>query len=114
MNGIFKIIFIVGFIFFLNCTSVQAQTPQNDVAKTEIIHLDVHKTEQFKADVKTSLTEKETDEDIKKDTVSDNIDPEFSIFDNIIDTDRDDEHPFKIEEESLFGNIKKRLIFGEI
>lgn len=110
MNGIFKIAVILSLIFSLNCASVQAQTPITESEKNEIIHLDVHKTEQFKADVKTSLTEKETDEDIKKDTVSDNIDPEFSIFDEILDTDRNEEHPFKIEEESLFGKIYKKKL----
>ena len=110
MNGIFKIAVILSLIFSLNCASVQAQAPITESEKHEIIHLDVHKTEQFKADVKTSLTEKETDEDIKKDTVSDNIDPEFSIFDEILDTDRNEEHPFKIEEESLFGKIYKKKL----
>ena len=66
MNGILKIAVIFGLILSLNCLSVQAQTTNTPDEKTEIIHLNIDKTEQFKTDVKTSLTEKETDEDIKK------------------------------------------------
>lgn len=48
--------------------------------------------------------------DVEKDTVNDNTDVEFSIFDNLIDKDKTSEHPFKIEEESLFGRIYKKKL----
>ena len=40
----------------------------------------------------------------------DNTEVEFSIFDNLIDKDKDSEHPFKIEEESLWGKIYKMRV----
>lgn len=79
--------------------------PQQDV-----IHLDVEKNEPVKKNALSSFSEKETDDDIKNDLINDNIDVEFSIFDNIIDKDKDSDHPFKIEEESLFGKIYKKKL----
>lgn len=40
----------------------------------------------------------------------DNTEVEFSIFDSLIDTDKSTEHPFKIEEESLWGKIYKMKV----
>ncbi len=40
----------------------------------------------------------------------DNTEVEFSIFDNLLDTDKSTEHPFKIEEESLWGKIYKMKV----
>ena len=48
--------------------------------------------------------------EVQKDTVNDNTDVEFSIFDNLIDKDKTSDHPFKIEEESLFGRIYKKKL----
>ncbi len=48
--------------------------------------------------------------EVQKDTVNDNTDVEFSIFDNLIDKDETSDHPFKIEEESLFGRIYKKKL----
>ena len=47
--------------------------------------------------------------DIKnlEEQVSDNETDEFSIFDNLVDTNEEVDHPFKIEQESLFGKIYK-------
>ncbi len=61
-----------------------------------------------KQSVKSS--EKIQEDWIQLDTVKDNTDTEFSIFDNLIDTNKDKDHPFKIEEESLFGRIYKKEI----
>ncbi len=81
--------------------------------------LDVSKTEDSPAnsgDDKTSpkglMEEIKTYDakDVEKDTVNDNTDVEFSIFDNLIDKDKTSEHPFKIEEESLFGRIYKKKL----
>lgn len=69
--------------------------------KQEVIHLDVSKDEGV-ADTKNDW--------IQKDISRDNVDTEFSIFDNLIDTDKDSDHPFKIEEESLFGKIYKKKL----
>lgn len=76
----------------------------------DVIHLDVEKYEPVRKKVTSSIREKETDDDIKNDMINDNIDVEFSIFDNIIDKDKDSDHPFKIEEESLFGRIYKKKL----
>ena len=40
----------------------------------------------------------------------DNTEVEFSIFDNLIDTNKSEDHPFKIEEESLWGKIYKKKV----
>ena len=63
----------------------------------EVIHLDVSKDE--------TKTETDKNDWVQKDIIRDNVDTEFSIFDNLIDTDKDVDHPFKIEQESLFGKI---------
>lgn len=49
-------------------------------------------------------------EGIEKDIINDNTDVEFSIFDNMVDKDKTTDHPFKIEEESLFGRIYKKKL----
>ncbi len=75
--------------------------------KQEVIHLDVTKNE----------TEQAADDDtrknndwVQKDIIRDNVDTEFSIFDHLFDTDKDFDHPFKFEEESLFGRIYKKKL----
>lgn len=71
--------------------------------KTDVIMLDVSKDD-IKKLPKNSFTPKSDDD------VFDNTNVEFSIFDTLIDTNKDDEHPFKIEEESLFGKIYKKKL----
>ncbi len=74
----------------------------NDKPKQEVIHLDVSKSDE--------KPEKDKNDWVQKDITRDNVDTEFSIFDNLIDTDKDTDHPFKIEEESLFGRIYKKKL----
>lgn len=73
----------------------------DEKSKREVIHLDVSKDEGV-ADTKNDW--------VQKDIIRDNVDTEFSIFDNLIDSDKDSDHPFKIEEESLFGKIYKKKL----
>ena len=61
--------------------------------KPDVIMLDVSKDD-IKKLPKNSFTPKNDDD------VLDNTNVEFSIFDTLIDTNKEDEHPFKIEEES--------------
>ena len=70
----------------------------------EVIHLDVTKNEHDSVDAKQLKVKKtKQDEDwVQQDIIRDNVDTEFSIFDNLIDTNQATDHPFKIEEESLF------------
>ena len=68
------------------------------VEKQEVIHLDVSKNSE----------NNEKEDWVQKDIIRDNVDTEFSIFDNLIDTNQETDHPFKIEEESLFGRIYKK------
>lgn len=71
---------------------------------SDVIMLDVTKEE-----VKI-IPEKKYSTPKSDDAVLDNADVEFSIFDNLIDTNKDEDHPFKIEEESLFGRIYKKKL----
>ncbi len=81
--------------------------------KQEIIHLDVSKdSSSDKASANHENKFKRLFKDdaqntdwVQKDIVRDNVDTEFSIFDNLIDHDTSYDHPFKIEKESLFGRI---------
>lgn len=52
---------------------------------------------------------KKIHKDYEKEAI-DNAEVEFSIFDNLIDTNKDVDHPFKMEEESLFGKIYKMKV----
>lgn len=71
---------------------------------SDVIMLDVTKEEVNTAPKKNTFTPKSDD------AVYDNADVEFSIFDNLIDTNKHEDHPFKIEEESLFGRIYKKKL----
>lgn len=78
----------------------------------EVIHLDVTKNDSDLSE-ENQIPEnpkQKNDDWVQKDIIRDNVDTEFSIFDNLIDTDKDSDHPFKIEEESLFGKIYKKEI----
>lgn len=109
MNRIFRVIFIFCFILFPS-NPIQAQTTDTENIGQEIIQLEVAKKEPIKENIKSSLTEKETDEDIQKDIAKDSADVEFSLFDSIINDEENQDHPFKIEEDSLFGKIYKKKI----
>ncbi len=68
----------------------------------EVVELDISKSDAKTEEVKRNFYE--------ADRALDNVDVEFSMFDNLIDRDKDSDHPFKIEEESLFGRIYKKDI----
>ena len=117
MNRILRIALIAVCLASFNCLPAPARalkTPE------DVILLDVTKNEhpqnipaQDEKSDNGSLMEKIRNydaKDIEKDTVDDNVDVEFSIFDNLIDKDKDSDHPFKIEEESLFGRIYKKKL----
>ena len=76
----------------------------------DVIHLDVEKSENSVLYPNKLEEQKEFDELIKNDDKQDNIDAEFSIFEDLIDKDKDKDHPFKIEEESLFGKIYQKKL----
>ncbi len=76
----------------------------------DVIHLDVEKSENSVLYPNKLEEQKEFDELIKNDAKQDNIDAEFSIFEDLIDKDKDKDHPFKIEEESLFGKIYQKKL----
>ena len=96
---------------------VKHSSDVNPPQEQEVIHLDVSKNdsegkqsiprENFKNQENNNATSSDW---IQKDIIRDNVDTEFSIFDNLIDTDKDSDHPFKIEEESLFGRIYKKKL----
>ena len=119
MNRIFRIALIILCLALFNSLSVSART-SSKVKKEDVIILDVTKNETVSSDKNIeksnssgSLMEKIKNYDakeIEKDTVNDNVDVEFSIFDNLIDKDKEADHPFKIEEESLFGRIYKKKL----
>jgi len=110
VNGFFRLIFISFLILFLNSQSAQAQTQNTELSGQEIIQLEVEKKDQIKDNIKSSLTEKETDDEIKKDVVEDSSDVEFSLFENILNDEENPDHPFKIEENSLFGKIYQKKL----
>ena len=99
-----KIAILILILFFNQPTIAIEEQLNNDRSykKFEIIELDILDDEEKKKDNKTDW--------IQKDTPKDNTDTEFSIFDNLIDYDKDSDHPFKIENESLFGRIYKKDI----
>ena len=109
MKRFFQIVWIIFILTSLNFSAAEAK-PRKQAPKQEVIHLDIEKTEEAKSGRITSLKDKETEEELKNDALNDNIDKEFSIFDNLVDTDKASEHPFKIEEESLFGRIYKKKL----
>ena len=90
----------------------------NPPQEQEVIHLDVSKNDSVdKQEIpddnfenRENNKKNNTSDWIQKDIIRDNVDTEFSIFDNLIDTDKDSDHPFKIEEESLFGRIYKKKL----
>ena len=82
------------------------------VENQEVIHLDVTKNDSDLSE-ENQIPEnpkQKNDDWVQKDIIRDNVDTEFSIFDNLIDTDKTSDHPFKIEEESLFGKIYKKKL----
>ena len=96
---------------------VKPTSDVNPPQEQEVIHLDVSKNDSAdKQETPSENIEKRENDNatfsdwIQKDIIRDNVDTEFSIFDNLIDTDKDAEHPFKIEEESLFGRIYKKKL----
>ncbi len=96
-----------------NLQTARAEEPKASALppkSQEVIELDVQKSHPIAGEVLKSIKEQESDEELKKDGLNDNIDTEFSIFETLIDTDKDEEHPFKIEEESLFGRIYKKKL----
>ena len=118
MNKILRIALIIVFLTSLNTLSAYGKTSKK-TPKQDVIILDVTKNEGFpeNSDNKSNSDgnlldkiKKYDAKDVEKDTVNDNVDVEFSIFDNLIDKDRDSDHPFKIEEESLFGRIYKKKL----
>ena len=88
--------------------AIEEEQPSNKhpFKNQEIIELDITKDEEKKKE----QGKNSSNDWIQKDTPKDNTDTEFSIFDNLIDTDKESQHPFKIEEESLFGRIYKKDI----
>ena len=99
-----KITLIILIIIFNQpIIAIEEETNKNKPTKNqEIIELDIIEDE--------NKNKSDSNDWIQKDTLKDNTDTEFSIFDNLIDTDKDNDHPFKIEEESLFGRIYKKEI----
>lgn len=90
--------------------SVQAQAKAPKKAPQEdVIILDVTKNEGLPPleEKKRPIKGYKVDE---KDIINDNVDVEFSMFDNLIDKDKNFDHPFKVEEESLFGRIYKKKL----
>ena len=86
MNRIFGIALITLFLTSFTYAPAEAKTVKKE-KKQDVIILDVEKIE--------TLFKKDDDDD--KDNVNDNVDVEFSIFDNLIDKDKQSQHPFKIE-----------------
>ncbi len=118
MNRILRIALILVCLTSFNGLSAFAKSSKK-VPKQDVIMLDVSKNEGFvENSEKNNSSKKSLMEEIKtydakevqKDTVNDNTDVEFSIFDNLIDKDKSSDHPFKIEEESLFGRIYKKKL----
>ncbi len=97
---------------------VKPTSDVNPPQEQEVIHLDVSKNDSVdKQEIpddnfenRENNKKNNTSDWIQKDIIRDNVDTEFSIFDNLIDTDKDSDHPFKIEEESLFGRIYKKKL----
>ena len=97
---------------------VKHSSDVNPPQEQEVIHLDVSKNDSVdKQEIpddnfenRENNKKNNTSDWIQKDIIRDNVDTEFSIFDNLIDTDKDSDHPFKIEEESLFGRIYKKKL----
>ena len=86
-------------VFAFGKNKQQASKP---VESQEVIHLDVTKNDGQNS---PPIDNKNDNDWVQKDIIRDNVDTEFSIFDHLLDTDKDSEHPFKIEEESLFGGL---------
>ena len=121
MNCFFRIALIFIAIMLAPPTfalgKVKHPSDVNPPQEQEVIHLDVSKNDSVdKQETPSENIEKRENDNatfsdwIQKDIIRDNVDTEFSIFDNLIDTDKDAEHPFKIEEESLFGRIYKKKL----
>ena len=97
---------------------VKPTSDVNPPQEQEVIHLDVSKNDSVdKQEIpddnfenRENNKKNNTSDWIQKDIIRDNVDTEFSIFDNLIDTNKDSDHPFKIEEESLFGRIYKKKL----
>lgn len=122
MNCFFRIALIFIAIMLAPPTfafgKVKPTSDVNPPQEQEVIHLDVSKNDSVdKQEIpddnfenRENNKKNNTSDWIQKDIIRDNVDTEFSIFDNLIDTDKDSDHPFKIEEESLFGRIYKKKL----
>ena len=98
-----KIILIFFFVVFNQpMFAIEEEVEKNKLfKKQDIIELDINKN---------GNDDVNQNDWIQKDAIKDNSDTEFSIFDNLIDTNKNEQHPFKIEDESLFGRIYKKDI----
>lgn len=108
MNRIFRIALIVFIMTSFNSAPSQAKALKK-APEQDVIILDVTKTDGLPPinAKKRPIREYRVDE---KDIINDNVDVEFSMFDNLIDKDKNVDHPFKVEEESLFGRIYKKKL----
>lgn len=98
-------------IFFL-LMLIFALTPLNSAIAEEEVVLDLSEKVESKVEKNNILSKgkNKPQQDNPHTFVPeaiDNTDVEFSIFDNLIDKDKSSDHPFKIEEESLWGKIYK-------
>ena len=99
MNRIF--LFIILFVTLTSFTKAFAE---------ETVHLELSENVETLSEVIENKKEKQKKEKVprvyEKEAI-DNTEVEFSIFDNLLDKDKGVDHPFKVEEESLFGKIYK-------
>lgn len=95
MNFFLKIALIIVFAFVSAAYAAETNASPKDV---------------IKLDVSRNDNQPDKDEWVKNDVIKDNVDTEFSIFDNLIDSNENYDHPFKIEKESLFGKIYQKKI----
>ena len=105
MNRIFGIAVLICMLMlsppaFAISTGEKIKAVEIPDATRDVVELDISKSDSKSPKPKTDLYE--------NDRALDNVDVEFSMFDNLIDKDKDSDHPFKIEEESLFGRIYKK------
>jgi len=78
----------------ITCTFAEEPAPiKSEIEKNEIVELEMPLKDQIQKNQEEQVSDNETDE--------------FSIFDSLVDTDENIDHPFKIEEESLWGKIYK-------
>lgn len=68
------------------------------VEKQEVIHLDVSKNSE----------NNEKEDWVQKDIIRDNVDTEFSIFDNLIDTNQETDHPLRLRKSLFLAEFIKK------